>query len=142
MPFARSTDGTSIYYESHARPVPQRKRGTVLLVHGFASSLRLWRASIAPLISHGWDVVAFDLRGHGKSDYPSSTSSYSKLSQMQDMEAVLRASDMWRPGKTLYVVGHSMEVMILFCCILPGPSGCMVSSLFPQAQDFGAALQG
>lgn len=42
----------------------------VLLVHGLASNCRLWDGAAKALVALGHDVVALDLRGHGRSDKP------------------------------------------------------------------------
>lgn len=45
--------------------------GSVLvLMHGWAVSVYLWRHNILPLAAAGYRVVAFDLPGHGLSDAP------------------------------------------------------------------------
>jgi len=48
---------------------------TVLLVHGWATSGRVWDPVVSRLVSEGRAVVAVDLRGHGRSDsdFPSMT---------------------------------------------------------------------
>ncbi|MBW3643270.1 MAG: alpha/beta hydrolase [Actinobacteria bacterium] len=51
----------------------QRRAGggePFLLVHGLASNLRLWDGVAAGLARRGHEVVAVDLRGHGRSDKP------------------------------------------------------------------------
>lgn len=42
----------------------------VLLVHGLASNCRLWDGAARHLAGLGHDVIALDLRGHGRSDKP------------------------------------------------------------------------
>ena len=42
----------------------------VLLIHGLASNCRLWDGAAKALVALGHDVVALDLRGHGRSDKP------------------------------------------------------------------------
>lgn len=50
---------------------PGRPGGTpVLLVHGLASNCRLWDGAARALSARDHDVVALDLRGHGRSDKP------------------------------------------------------------------------
>lgn len=41
----------------------------VILVHGFAGNLEVWRALVADL-SSDHEAIALDCRGHGKSDKP------------------------------------------------------------------------
>ncbi|MFM8793427.1 MAG: alpha/beta fold hydrolase [Acidimicrobiales bacterium] len=42
----------------------------MVLVHGLASNCRLWDGAARELVALGHDVVALDLRGHGRSDKP------------------------------------------------------------------------
>jgi epoxide hydrolase 4 len=48
----------------------------VVLVHGWAVSVYLWRHNILPLAAAGNRVVAFDLPGHGLSDAPQDAGRY------------------------------------------------------------------
>lgn len=50
-----------------------RPGGTpVILVHGLASNCRLWDGAARELSTMGHEVIALDLRGHGRSDKPDS----------------------------------------------------------------------
>ncbi|MGW8202244.1 alpha/beta fold hydrolase [Sphingomonas bisphenolicum] len=63
-------DGGRLYYEHHRQgPV------TVLLVHGWGTSTRIWDGVSAALLDAGHSVVSFDQRGCGQSDkdFPSVT---------------------------------------------------------------------
>ncbi len=42
----------------------------VLLLHGGGQTRHSWRGTAPILATHGWRVVALDLRGHGDSDWP------------------------------------------------------------------------
>lgn len=56
-------DGGRLYYEHHARgPV------TIMLVHGWGTSTRIWDGLAAALIDTGHSVVSFDQRGCGRTD--------------------------------------------------------------------------
>ena len=121
MPFARNEDGTRLFFEAHS-PLGDDSRGVVLLVHGFASSGELWDASIEPLVRSGWRVVAYDMRGHARSDSPSGKEAYSKGKQVSDMECVLAAANVLPQSReNLYIVGHSMGGYdaALFCLANP-----------------------
>ena len=48
----------------------------IVLVHGWAVSAYLWRHNILPLAAAGHRVIALDLPGHGLSDAPEATGSY------------------------------------------------------------------
>ena len=48
----------------------------VLLLHGWAASLYMWRGWFAPLAAAGYRVIAPDLPGHGLSDKPADAEEY------------------------------------------------------------------
>ncbi|MGB8646799.1 MAG: alpha/beta hydrolase [Anaerolineae bacterium] len=62
MPTVRANN-INLYYEStgHGQPL--------LLIHGLGSSTRDWEFQVSEL-SKSYQVVTFDLRGHGQSDKP------------------------------------------------------------------------
>ena len=83
MPFAATDDGLKIYYE-------QRGSGSaVLLSHGFRASSAMWQNQMEAL-SDRYRVIAWDMRGHGRSDSPDDAGAYSFESAVADMAAVLR----------------------------------------------------
>ncbi len=77
--------------------------GTLLLLHGFASSTwTSWR-DLAPRLSDRFHVLGIDLRGHGDSDWDPATN-YTLQAYSDDVEAALAALDR-RPQA---IIGHSM----------------------------------
>ncbi|HUU73613.1 MAG TPA: 3-oxoadipate enol-lactonase [Burkholderiales bacterium] len=60
-----STNGIDLYYEIHGESGPW-----VVLSHSLACDLHMWDAQIN-LLKDRFRVLAFDTRGHGKSDAPS-----------------------------------------------------------------------
>jgi pimeloyl-ACP methyl ester carboxylesterase len=77
-------DGVSIYYE-------QRGAGpSVLLSHGYSASARMWQAQIEAL-SDSYHLIAWDMRGHDRSDSPDDPALYSHEATVADMAAVLDA---------------------------------------------------
>ena len=77
-------DGVRLYYEVHgAGP-------TLLLTHGYSSSSQMWKGQIEPL-SKAHQLVIWDMRGHGKSDYPEDQAAYSEAATIADMAALLDA---------------------------------------------------
>ncbi|XWS42110.1 hypothetical protein CRYUN_Cryun17cG0140700 [Craigia yunnanensis] len=61
----------------------------VLLLHGFPEIWYSWRHQITFLASHGYHVVAPDLRGYGDSDSPLSPSSYTVMHLVGDIIGLL-----------------------------------------------------
>ncbi|HXR35322.1 MAG TPA: alpha/beta fold hydrolase [Candidatus Binataceae bacterium] len=83
MPYLER-DGVRIYYE---------QRGTgpaVLLTHGYGASARMWQGQMEAL-SDRYQIIAWDMRGHDRSDYPQDPARYSHEATVGDMAAVLDA---------------------------------------------------
>ncbi len=75
-------DGVKIHYEVHG------SGPTILLSHGYSSTARMWDGQIAALKDR-YQVVVWDMRGHGESDYPKDQSLYSEALTVGDMKALL-----------------------------------------------------
>ncbi len=75
-------DGVEIYYEVHGSGPP------LLLTHGYSSTSEMWNGQIAALSKHH-KLVLWDMRGHGRSDYPDDASAYSEALTVADMAALL-----------------------------------------------------
>jgi pimeloyl-ACP methyl ester carboxylesterase len=84
MPKLTRPDGVAIFYESHGSGPP------VLLSHGYSATSRMWDDQVAAL-SDRWQVIVWDMRGHGQSDYPEDQALYTPEATVEDMAAVLRA---------------------------------------------------
>jgi pimeloyl-ACP methyl ester carboxylesterase len=77
-----SRDGIDIYYEVHGSGPP------VLLTHGYSSTAEMWQGQVEALAKHH-RLVLWDMRGHGRSDYPEDPSAYSEAATVADMAALL-----------------------------------------------------
>ena len=75
-------NGVAIHYEVHG------SGPTVLLSHGYSSTLRMWDGQVAALEDR-YQVVVWDFRGHGESDYPKDGAQYSEVLTVGDMLALL-----------------------------------------------------
>src|SRR5258707_15659566 len=75
-------NGVSLYYEVHGSGPP------LLLTHGYSSTSEMWNGQIAAL-SKRHKLVLWDMRGHGRSDYPDDASAYSEALTVADMAALL-----------------------------------------------------
>ena len=60
----------------------------VLLSHGFAATSAMFAANVGP-IAMDHEVITWDLRGHGSSDYPADPECYSPAEALDDMAALL-----------------------------------------------------
>jgi pimeloyl-ACP methyl ester carboxylesterase len=77
-------DGVRIHYDvAGAGPA-------LILTHGYSSTGRMWDGQIAPLAEH-FTVITWDMRGHGRSDYPADQAQYSEAATVADMAALLDA---------------------------------------------------
>jgi pimeloyl-ACP methyl ester carboxylesterase len=99
-----SADGTELHAEAFGPPYAH----TVLLAHGWTERLTFWGPVIERLTDRGQRVVAYDLRGHGRSG-PAVDSDYSLDRFGEDVAAVLDAAV--PHGERATVVGHSLGAM-------------------------------
>ena len=107
-----SRDGTRLF-ERTWRP-ETAPTAAVLIIHGYAEHSGRYDWTARQLVTRGYAVFAFDLRGHGRSDgdrvFIRSMNEY-----LDDVEAALRrvAAETARvrdqaPGLPVFLLGHSM----------------------------------
>lgn len=101
-----SADGTRVAYEEHG----PEDAPTVVLSHGWTCSTLFWAAVIREL-APDLRVVAYDQRGHGRSDAPRGRSAHSTDALADDLEAVL--AEVVPAGGRAVLAGHSMGGMTL-----------------------------
>ena len=58
-------NGVAIHYEIHGK----WKQTTILLSHGYSSTVRMWDGQVRRW-KDGYQVIVWDFRGHGEADYP------------------------------------------------------------------------
>ncbi len=75
-------NGVKIHYEVHG------KGPTILLSHGYSSTSGMWDGQVTALKDR-YQVVTWDFRGHGQSDYPTEPALYSEALTVGDMLALL-----------------------------------------------------
>lgn len=92
----RARDGTKLFVQERGQGSP------VVFIHGWSLSGDVWREQFAVLPSAGARCIAYDRRGHGRSDRPQTGFEYETLAD--DLAAVLDDLDL--RGATL--VAHSM----------------------------------
>jgi pimeloyl-ACP methyl ester carboxylesterase len=86
-------DGVGIHYEATG------SGPAVLLSHGYSATCRMWDAQVAALKDR-YRVITWDMRGHGRSDYPEDETQYSEAHTVADMAAILNEL-----GETRAVIG-------------------------------------
>ena len=75
-------DGVQIHYEIAGRGP------ALLLTHGFSATGEMWAGQL-PALTPDFTVITWDMRGHGRSDYPADPAAYSEAETVADMAALL-----------------------------------------------------
>ena len=68
-----ASDGLQLHAERHG----DEASPCVVFSCAYATTHENWRGQVAPLVAAGWQVVLWDLRGHGLSQAPADPASYS-----------------------------------------------------------------
>ena len=98
MPFVttHSAPPVQLYYEDHGSGQP------VVLIHGWPLSHRMWEGQVTALVEAGFRCVAYDRRGFGRSDQP--TTGYDYDTFAADLHSLLTTLDL----KDVILAGFSM----------------------------------
>jgi non-heme chloroperoxidase len=96
MPYIPAADGTGLFYRDWGAGRP------VMFVHGMLMSSDMWQYQMLHLTENGFRTVAYDRRGHGRSDDPGTGYEFDTLAG--DLAAVLDRLDL----TDVTLVGHSM----------------------------------
>ncbi len=78
-------------------------RPTVVLVHGYPDSKEVW-SEVAPRLAEHFHVVAYDVRGHGRSTAPRPLRGGFTLEKLTD--DFLAVADAVSPDRPVHLVGH------------------------------------
>lgn len=78
-------------------------RPTVVLVHGYPDSKEVW-SEVAPRLAQRFHVVAYDVRGHGRSTAPRPLRGGFTLEKLTD--DFLAVVDAVSPDRPVHLVGH------------------------------------
>jgi alpha-beta hydrolase superfamily lysophospholipase len=99
-------DGVELYVGSWPN---DRARATLVIVHGISEHLGRWTHVADFFGGRGYEVVAYDLRGHGKSGGPLlDVATFEQY--LDDLEVVIQRAR--KPRLPLVVYGHSMGGLI------------------------------
>ena len=96
MPFLETQDHTTLFYKIWGTGKP------VLFVSSWALTSEMWEYQMLPLSSQGFRCIAYDRRGHGRSDDPGCGYDFDTLAD--DLATLIGHLDL----REVTLVGHSM----------------------------------
>lgn len=97
----RAIDGVRL----HAEVFGPEDGYPIVLAHGITCAIGVWAHQIADLATD-YRVIAYDHRGHGRSETPHGRRRYSLNHLAADLDAILAAT--LKPGERAVIAGHSM----------------------------------
>jgi pimeloyl-ACP methyl ester carboxylesterase len=115
--FITST-GAKIYYEEYG------KGEHLLLLHGFGGTLNDWDAEIQVLKNH-FHVIAWDMRGHGMSTNPDTSSVFLHKTAAKDLLKLIENLQL----KKVKLMGHSSGGIIALYAAFLGPD--LIEAIIP-----------
>ena len=125
----KSFDGLSLYFQGWQPD--EGSKGVICLVHGLGEHSDRYAHWASRLNLAGYALLAFDLRGHGKSGgqrgHATSFDDYVK-----DTDILLKEADNKFPGKSCFLYGHSLGGLIVNYYVLkkkPKLAGVIVTAL-------------
>jgi pimeloyl-ACP methyl ester carboxylesterase len=110
-----TTPNTGI--ELHYRTYGDESNPPLVLVHGLASTLRIWDF-VAPILAGKYWVTAYDQRGHAESARPNS--GYDLPTMLADLSGLMEALQIERP----LLVGHSWGANLALAFAATYPDDC------------------
>lgn len=122
--FLTSSDGTRLFFRRHAAASPQAR---VLVIHGFAEHSGRYLELLDALADAGFDALAFDLRGHGRSEGLRAHVRHFE-DYLEDTRAAFAALTEGTDGTAL-VFGHSMGGLIATHFAASEPRRCRALAL-------------
>lgn len=86
----------------------QNKGDTIVLLHGFPETSRMWKDLIKVLVQNGYKVIAPDQRGYSKGARPSKVEDYSIENLSQDIINIVDAFE----EEKFHLIGHDWGAAI------------------------------
>ncbi|MCC2639581.1 MAG: alpha/beta fold hydrolase, partial [Moraxellaceae bacterium] len=83
-------------------PGRKKRKPVVVLVHGYPDAAEVW-TEVAQALADRHFVVAYDVRGAGRSSAPQGSAAYALPHLVDDLAAVIDAVS---PGTPVHLVGH------------------------------------
>src|SRR3954451_18272046 len=95
MPFLSTSDNTTLFYTDWGEGEP------VVFVHAWALNSDMWTYQMPDLVGNNLRCIAYDRRGHGRSDRPAQGYDYDTFAD--DLAALVERLDL----REITFVGHS-----------------------------------
>lgn len=102
MPYNR-TGPVSLHYNVVGAGEP------VVLIHGLGANMAFWYLGAAPMLARAYQVVVYDLRGHGRSGMPDR--GYTLEAMATDLQHLLDHLGL----AAVHLVGHSYGARVALC---------------------------
>ena len=102
MPFFKTTDGNNLHYRITGKGKP------IIFVHGWAMNSHVWKYQMDE-VSKYFQVIAVDLRGHGKSECGMRNAEYEFNIFIQDLKELINFLGI----KKFTLAGWSMASFII-----------------------------
>jgi pimeloyl-ACP methyl ester carboxylesterase len=96
MSFIETNDNTRLFYQDWGTGKP------LVFLHGWAMNSDMWHHQMLHFNDRGMRCIAYDRRGHGRSDHPGDGHHYDRYAD--DLETLFSHLDL----KEVTLVGHSM----------------------------------
>ncbi|MEP6738546.1 MAG: alpha/beta hydrolase [Chryseolinea sp.] len=97
-----TANAAKLYYEEYGQGEP------LILLHGFGRTLEDWKSFI-PEFSKYYRVIAWDMRGHGRSTNPDTSKVFLHATAANDLLALIQKLNL----KKVKVIGHSSGGIVI-----------------------------
>lgn len=121
-----------IYYRTNDF---KQGRPTLVFIHGLSGSSSAWQ-KYEEKFSGKYNILSFDLRGHGKSNKPKSYASYEMKNFADDLDALLRYLDI----KKCILVSHSFATLIVLDFLATEPKNVEAVVFLSPSYSVGKRL--
>lgn len=127
-------DGLELHYRDYAG---RDDRPPVLCLHGLTRNSRDF-AELAERLAGEWRVIVPDMRGRGQSGYARESSSYTPLTYVEDVEALLDREGIDR----VVAIGTSLGGLMTMLMAARNPgriAGALLNDIGPELREEGIA---
>ena len=122
-------DGVNLYFQGWQ--AEQNQKGMICLVHGLGEHSGRYAQWAGLLNQAGYTLLAYDLRGHGKSGgQRGHVSSFDEY--LKDTDILLEEARKRYPGLAIFLYGHSLGAIIVSYYVLvnkPQLNGAIITAL-------------